>query len=159
MQAKKEIQSYGAFVASSVEGNPKMANLLAQRAVSTAQFADLLTSKDYPSALTITLKLLSDLIVLERTPDQAGVSVPPVDTLKSQTPAKPKKNDYRQMLADSEKLLETISAHSERINSLNKQISDTMTSSYNLLSRDKSALSQPSEPRKSHKRRATVTHM
>lgn len=162
LHMKAEIQSYGVFVTSSVQGNPVLASLLAQRSISTAHFAETIKSNDYASALTITLKLLSDLIVLERTPDQPQNSVFSVETIKPQTstlvPGQVKKNDYKKMLADSEKLLATISAHGERINCLNKQISDTMTSSYALLSRDKSALSQPVQPRKSHKRRATVTH-
>lgn len=143
--------------------SPKLANLLTQRAISTIQFADMIKNTDYPSALTVSLKLLSDLIVLERTADQLEEPVLPIETTLSHrsTPVKTKKDDYKQMLADSEKLLATISAHSQRINSLNKQISDTMASSYNILSRDKSPLTDRSskqiEARKGHKRRATLT--
>ena len=145
---------------------PKLANLLAQRSIGTTQFADMIKSTDYPSALTVSLKLLSDLIVLERAEKQQEEPVLPVETALSHsstpTPVPTKKDDYKQMLADSEKLLATISAHSQRINSLNKQISDTMASSYNILGRDKSAITdrspKPNEARKSHKRRATLTH-
>jgi hypothetical protein len=126
----------------------------------------MIKNTDYPSALTVSLKLLSDLIVLERAGNQHEEPISPIETALSRsstpTPIPAKKDDYKQMLADSEKLLATISAHSQRINSLNKQISDTMASSYNILGRDKSAITDRSskliEARKSHKRRATLTH-
>lgn len=160
-QTKKDIETYGSFVVSSVAQSPKLSDLLSQRSIRNTQFAEVLKTGDYPCALAISLKLLSDWIVLEKqvdTTDDSFLLSVVKEPMRSKTPTMtfedpPHKDDYLQMIEDSEKLLATISAHSDRINALNRQISETMTSSYQLLSQRSDQRSPTLK--QSHKRRSS----
>lgn len=115
-QIQQDIQTYGAFVVS--YAGPRLEELLTQRIAGKEGLEQLLKSGNYAAGLAVTLKLLSDLIVvdrsdnsLEESQDTALSFAPTIQSLDTS-------QDCRSAIKDSEQLLASLTVQSQRLQTL-----------------------------------------
>jgi hypothetical protein len=118
-----EILKYAQFFIRKLKKIPKWEELFLDRVTHSSNFLSQIKTNKFEECLLNTLQVFSDVIVYNLKSDlsQSSISISRESTRKSI------END------ESECLLSTITAQSERIAKLNKQISDAMTSSKELL--------------------------
>ena len=117
-----EIMKYAQFITKKIKDIPKWDELFLDRMISASSFLSQIKSNKYDDCLLSTFQFLSDLIV------QSSKK----DSIKSPY-SHIKESEKVNFNEESESLLITINSQSERIEKLNKQISDAMISSKELL--------------------------
>lgn len=115
-QIQQDIQTYGAFVVS--YAGPRLEEILMQRCEGKEGLERLLKSGNYAAGLSLSLKLLSDLIVVDRSDitleeshDTALSFAPTIQSLDTS-------QDCRGAIKDSEQLLASLAVQSQRLQSL-----------------------------------------
>ena len=119
-----EIMKYGQFITKRLKDIPNWERLFLDRASSIYSFLNLIKSQRYEDLLLSTFQFLSDIMVQSLQPQLS----------RSNSPIKfYEEKEKFEVTDESESLLLTINAQSERIAKLNKQISEAMISSKELL--------------------------
>lgn len=117
-----EIMKYGRFFTKKLKEVPKWEELFMDRNISTSAYLELIKTQKFEESLLITLEFLSDIAIYYL---KTGNSNLEFNILQEK--------DKFNNVDESESLLYTINAQSDRIAKLNKQISDAMISSKELL--------------------------
>ncbi|OMJ89437.1 hypothetical protein SteCoe_8437 [Stentor coeruleus] len=119
-----EILKYAQFITKKIKDLPKWEEMFLDRILSVSSYISMIKTQKYEDCLLETMQFISDIVVYYskiESPQLAQFSFAQEDSKKTFV------ND------ESENLLMTINAQSERIAKLNKQISDAMISSKELL--------------------------
>ena len=119
-----EIMKYGQFLTKKIKEMPKWEEFLLDRVSSISSYLSQIKHQKLDECLLNTLQFVSDILVYSLKLENNGASF---SFLKEQERENFVQND------ESENLLSTINAQSERIAKLNKQISEAMISSKELL--------------------------
>lgn len=113
-QVTESVEKYANFLTHRLQDVPKLHQVFQDRSRSVEDLSRLVGAGNYAEALLCTLQTLCDYIVAE--------------TRKSERPSKqPPSREYQRMLSDSDQLLATISAQSQRIAKLNTQLYSTIS--------------------------------
>lgn len=121
LKKSSDIYKYGQFVTKKVREIPKWEEMFSDRVSSVSSYLNSIKSGRYEECFLSTLQFLSDLLVYSLKPENVA------SKFVAETQKKALVTD------DSENLLTTINAQNERIAKLNKQISEAMISSKELL--------------------------
>lgn len=121
LKKNSDIFKYGQFFTKKVREIPKWEEMFSDRISSVSSYLNAIKSGKYEECFLSTLQFLSDLLVYSLKPENISAK------FVAEAQKKPPVPD------DSENLLTTINAQNERIAKLNKQISEAMISSKELL--------------------------
>ena len=116
-----DVYKYGQFFTKKVREIPKWDEMFSDRISSVSSYLNAIKNGKYEECFLSTLQFLSDLLVFSLKPENVS------SKFVAEAQRKPAASD------DSENLLTTINAQNERIAKLNKQISEAMISSKELL--------------------------
>ncbi|OMJ68298.1 hypothetical protein SteCoe_34286 [Stentor coeruleus] len=120
-----EILKYGQFITKKIKEVPKWEDMFLDRISSVSNYLSMIKSQRFEDCLLETLKFLSDLMV-SYTKNELSPTVPFSFSQDDE-------NTILNCNDESENLLMTINAQSERIAKLNKQISEAVLTSKELL--------------------------